>query len=84
MTLLQPHPDVTLYKGDALSILRDLPDNSVDAIITDPPYCSGAFTLAAKQAPPDTKYKKSSTQAVYTEFACDARDQRSFILWGSM
>jgi DNA modification methylase len=27
-----------LYQGDALSVLATLPDNSVDAICTDPPY----------------------------------------------
>lgn len=82
MTFLTPHADVTLYKGDALTLLRDLSDASVDAVITDPPYCSGAFTLAGKQAAPAAKY--STAQAVYTDFAADARDQRSFILWGSM
>lgn len=29
---------VTLYHGDALEVLRELPDNSVDAVVTDPPY----------------------------------------------
>ena len=28
---------VTLLHGDALEVLRTLPDNSVDAIVTDPP-----------------------------------------------
>jgi hypothetical protein len=28
---------VTLYAGDALDVLRGLPDNSVDSIVTDPP-----------------------------------------------
>lgn len=27
-----------LYRGDALDVLRTLPDNSVDSIVTDPPY----------------------------------------------
>ena len=30
------HP--TIIEGDCLSHLRDMPDNSVDAIVTDPPY----------------------------------------------
>lgn len=29
---------VTLYQGDCLDILKTLPDKSVDAVITDPPY----------------------------------------------
>ena len=31
----------TLYQGDNLSILRDLPDASVDLICTDPPFNTG-------------------------------------------
>jgi len=30
--------DEILRLGDCLSVLKDLPDNSVDAVITDPPY----------------------------------------------
>jgi DNA modification methylase len=30
--------DVTLYHGDCRDVLKDLPDSSVDAIVTDPPY----------------------------------------------
>jgi site-specific DNA-methyltransferase (adenine-specific) len=44
--------EVTLYQGDAWQVLRILPGDSVDAVITDPPYSSGAVTLAGKQAPP--------------------------------
>lgn len=29
---------ITLHHGDSLDVLRDLPDASVDAIVTDPPY----------------------------------------------
>ena len=31
-------PDVTLYCGDALEVLRDLADESVDCCVTSPPY----------------------------------------------
>ena len=27
-----------LYNGDALEVLKDFPENSVDAVVTDPPY----------------------------------------------
>lgn len=29
---------VTLWHGDCLDVLRTLPDNSVDSVVTDPPY----------------------------------------------
>ncbi len=32
---------VTVWHGDCLDVLRTLPDNSVDAVVTDPPYSLG-------------------------------------------
>ena len=29
---------VTLHHGDCVEVMRELPDNSVDAVVTDPPY----------------------------------------------
>ena len=40
----------TLFRGDALGILRNLQDDSVDAVLTDPPYSSGGMTLSARPA----------------------------------
>ncbi len=34
----------TLHRGDALTVMKTLPDESVDAVITDPPYNSGGRT----------------------------------------
>lgn len=39
----------TLHQGDCLEVLRTLPDASVDAIVTDPPYCSGGMTEAQRK-----------------------------------
>lgn len=30
--------DIAIYQGDALSVLRNLPDNLVDCVVTSPPY----------------------------------------------
>lgn len=38
MTIHYTDDQVTLHHGDALDVLRELPDNSVDAVVTDPPY----------------------------------------------
>lgn len=35
---------VTIYHGDALDVLADMPSGSVDAVITDPPYVIGAVS----------------------------------------
>ena len=38
---MSPHytdPLVTLYLGDCLDVMRELPDASVDSVVTDPPY----------------------------------------------
>lgn len=41
--------DFTLYNGDCLNILKQIPDNSVDMIFADPPYLlsNGGFTVHA-------------------------------------
>jgi DNA modification methylase len=43
---------VTLIKGDCLEVIRRLAADGIlcDAVITDPPYCSGAATEAARGA----------------------------------
>lgn len=40
--------DCTLYRGDALRVMADLSEQSIDAIITDPPYCSGSIGEAQR------------------------------------
>lgn len=75
---------LTLYQGDALATLRDLPDGEVDAVITDPPYNSGASTLAGKQAEPSQKYQRTQTRKSYPTMLGDGRDQRSFITWATL
>ena len=38
MTIYYQDDHVALYHGDCLDVLASMPDNSVDSIVTDPPY----------------------------------------------
>ena len=72
---------VSVYQGNTLTLLPLLPSDSVDAIITDPPYSSGAATLSGKQADPAVKYQGIGTKKTYPPMLGDAKDQRSFTWW---
>lgn len=72
---------ITLYQGDAISILPSLPCGSVDVLLTDPPYCSGAGSLSSKQADPVTKYSQNNRSCGRPTFTGDAKDSRSFQAW---
>jgi len=67
-----------LHQGEALAALRTLPDASVDAIITDPPYSSGGLQSTSRNRVSSKKYTEGSDRyAMFPEFAGDARDQRT-------
>lgn len=72
---------VTLYQGDALAVLQTLPVNSVDMVLTDPPYSSGGATTGARQAEPAQKYQSSGTKRTYPPMLGDAKDQHSWMTW---
>lgn len=72
---------VTLFQGDALSVLTTLPDASVGAVLTDPPYSSGGLTLTERQGDPDKKYRNSSLKHKFPAMLGDAKDQHSWTLW---
>lgn len=74
---------VTLYAGDCLAVLRELPTASVDAVITDPPYSSGGM-VRGDRAGGDVKGKYSGgygKQPDHVEFTGDNRDQRGYGYW---
>src|SRR5699024_7584089 len=43
---------VTLYHGDCIEVMRNLPESSVDAIVTDPPYGLGFMGAKWDALPP--------------------------------
>lgn len=72
---------VTIYHGEALDILRQLPGNRYHGIITDPPYSSGGIMRSDRNNDPGEKYRVDGTIKQYASFTGDNRDQRSFEYW---
>lgn len=75
-----------LIEGDCLEAMKTLEDASVDAVVTDPPYSSGALHVGGKQATCDQKYgPKSMGQwskgKAYPEYCGDNCDQMTWILF---
>jgi len=75
----------TLYHGDALAVLRELPSASVDAVITDPPYSSGGTFRGDRTSDPTNKYVPTKEVVnFHVTFTGDNRDQRSFAFWAGV
>lgn len=70
----------SVHQGDALAWLQTLADDSVDAVVTDPPYSSGGRTATERRRSPKAKYIGESQRA-YPQFPGDGRDQRSWQKW---
>ncbi|MBU2702911.1 site-specific DNA-methyltransferase (adenine-specific) [Sporomusaceae bacterium BoRhaA] len=71
-----------IIQGDSLEILRQLPSNFVDAVITDPPYSSGGMTLSQKNQDPIKKYEQTNNKIVHrATFFGDNKDTRSWLHW---
>lgn len=75
-------PNAELHQGDALLLLPSMPTASCDALITDPPYCSGGTTAADRTGrSARAKYVSSDAGHDLPDFPGDERDQRSFTAW---
>lgn len=70
-----------LHLGDSMQLLRSLPSDSHDALITDPPYSSGGLHVGQRQQAPGAKYMQGGANKLHAEFVGDNRDQRSQTLW---
>lgn len=75
-----------LVCGEAMDVMRQIPDATVDALVTDPPYCSGGTsTVDRTSRSASDKYVSSDSRSGHAlpDFGGDERDQRSFTLWCS-
>jgi site-specific DNA-methyltransferase (adenine-specific) len=72
---------VTIYQGNMLQVLMALPSNSVDAVVTDPPYSSGGAFRGDRMGSTTSKYVMSGQKLLYGDFSGDCRDQRGYLRW---
>jgi site-specific DNA-methyltransferase (adenine-specific) len=72
-----------LYQSPCEDVLPQLPADSADMLLTDPPYSSGGATRSDRNLSTSTKYQNFATARYYPEFSGDNRDQISYALWCS-
>lgn len=72
-----------IAEGDAIAQILRLPDDSVDALITDGPYSSGGQYRADREGG-NRKYLGPESAAEFPRIDGDNRDQRSFLVWCTM
>jgi site-specific DNA-methyltransferase (adenine-specific) len=82
---------IDLRHGECLAVLRELPSNSVDSIVTDPPYSSGGAMRGDRTQTTQQKYlgwapaaSGPAKRPMYDEFTGDTRDQRGYLIWSSI
>ncbi len=71
----------TLIHGDAVRVMEQMPDNSVDLVLADPPYSSGGQFRGDRMGSTETKYLDRG-RAV--DFDGDNRDQRGYFAWSTL
>ena len=74
----------TLYHGEALAMLQDMPTESVDMIATDPPYSSGGQFRSDRSAKTSSKYLGPENVGARPDFQGDNKDQRAFCYWSAL
>lgn len=75
----------TIHRGDALAVLPTLTTGSVDAVITDPPYCAGGTSSSARRGSTARgKYVSGDAKHDLADFGGDQRDQRGYLAWMSL
>lgn len=79
--------DVQLHLGDCLDVLKGMPAECVDAVVTDPPYSSGALHIGGRQKGTNEKYTSpsmgwwSAGEQGYPAYCGDNCDQMTWILF---
>jgi DNA modification methylase len=80
VTIHYADDSVTLYAGDCLDVLRELPDASVDAVVTDPPY---GLEFMGKEWDAPWKQGTENLAAAVNKFVAGAPFQAWCELWAT-
>jgi len=76
-----------VINGDCLEVLRGMPDASVDAVVTDPPYSSGGAFRGDRTGSTSSKYLgsyNSTTAGQLPEVIGDTRDSLGWAMWATL
>ncbi len=73
---------IKIIQGNALEVMEDMPETELfDAVISDPPYSSGAATMNGLAKSTAEKYTTTKKNCPFPDFEGDTMDKRS---WGNM
>lgn len=75
---------IKLYKGDCLEVMKDIPDKSIDMIITDPPYSTPTITgFGRKQVKnvADLSIQETYMKCLKTEFERILKDNAPIFIF---
>mgnify|MGYP003553511186 FL=1 len=77
---------VDVIRGDALAVLVGMGDETVDAVVTDPPYSSGGAFRSDRGGSAREKYLGGGSAALdrLPEFYGDNRTERGLLAWSSL
>lgn len=64
MTVHYEDEFVTILHGDCITEMRTLPDASIDAIVTDPPYGLGFMGKAWDDLPPGVDFAREALRVL--------------------
>lgn len=64
-----------------MEYMRSMPSESVDLLLTDPPYSSGGAFRSDRNKNTTSKYQLSGTEKKYPDFTGDNRDQFAYYYW---
>jgi len=81
---VSPDQTVQIYHAEGFATLAELPRESFDAVITDPPYSSGGLTRSDRMQSPVAKYAQNDDAKGRPLFSGDNRDQRSWVTWSML